>query len=458
MAAGKGTRLKSKYPKVIHKIGGKAQLEHVIAAAAAVVPAADVYAIIGFEAERVRSVVNHTGVNFVLQAEQRGTGHAIASARHALRQYQHVVVLSGDAPLIMPQTLRALLAFHRENHCAMTVLTAELPDPTGYGRVIRKPAGSASVSALVEQKALSEAQGKVREVNSGIYAFAVPALFNHIDELTTNNAHGELYLTDMAGILVRAGESVMAMRVGDPGEILGSNTIAELVHLDASMRAAKTAELMARGVTIFQPQTCVIDNDVTIGADTIIDPSVQIVGKCSIGEDCRIQSFTVINDSVIGSGVTIKAGCIIENSVVEEGAILGPYAHLRPDSHIGAGGHVGNFVETKKTRLGRGSKANHLSYLGDADIGEGVNIGAGTITCNYDGVNKHRTVIENGAFIGSDSTLVAPITVGQGAYVGAGSCITENVPADALALARQRQAVIPDWASKRRATQKKNKG
>ena len=456
MAAGKGTRLKSKYPKVIHKIGGKALLEHVIAAAARVLPASDVYAIIGFEAERVRATVQHTGINFVLQTKQLGTGHAILSARHALQGYQHVLVLSGDVPLIRPETIRSLLDFHLANHCAMTLLTAELPDATGYGRVIRKPPASHHVAAIVEQKALSPAQSKVREINSGIYAFAVPALFNHIDQITTNNAHAEFYLTDMAGILVRAGEPVMALRAETPQEVLGSNTIAELVQLDASLRSAKTAALMSAGVTIFQPASCVIDNGVTIGADTIIEPFVQILGKTRIGQDCRIQSYTIINDSDIAAGVIIKAGCIIEHSVVEEAAILGPYAHLRPESHIGAGAHVGNFVEIKKTRLGKGSKANHLSYLGDSQIGEGVNIGAGTITCNYDGVNKHVTTIESGAFIGSDSTLVAPVTVGRGAYVGAGSCITEEVPPDALAIARQRQVVIKDWAGKRRATLKKN--
>ena len=457
MAAGKGTRLKSKYPKVIHKIAGKALLEHVIAAAAAVLPVPDIYAIIGFDAERVRAAVQSTGVNFVSQTEQRGTGHAILTARPALRAYQHVIVLSGDVPLIRPETIRSLLDFHLQNHCAMTLLTAELPGATGYGRVIRKPPGSDHVAAIVEQKALTPAQSKVREINSGIYAFAVPALFNHIGQITTNNVHGEFYLTDMAGILVRAGEPVMAVRAGNPEEVLGSNTIAELVQLDAALRSAKTAALMAGGVTIYQPASCVIDNDVTIGADTIIEPFVQILGKTTIGEDCRIQSYTIINDSSIAGGVTIKAGCIIEHSVVEEGAILGPYAHLRPESHIGAGAHVGNFVETKKTRLGKGSKANHLSYLGDSLIGEGVNIGAGTITCNYDGVNKHVTTIESGAFIGSDSTLVAPVTVGRGAYVGAGSCITEEVPPDALAIGRQRQVVIKDWASMRRATLKKNK-
>ncbi len=333
----------------------------------------------------------------------------------------------------------------------MTMLTAELQNPTGYGRILRK-GKTDEVRAIVEEKSASPAQKKIREINSGFYAFAVKPLYSHIEKLSTANAHHEYYLTDMAGVLGRAKAKVLAWKTGHPEEILGSNTRAEMVALDASLRLAKCRQLMAEGVTIFYPESCVIDNDVEIGADTVIHPFVQLRGKTRVGSDCRIESFNVIHDSEIANGVHIQPGCVIEHSRVAAAARLGPFSHLRPQSEIGEGAHVGNFVETKKIRLGKGSKANHLTYLGDAEIGEGVNIGAGTITCNYDGVNKHTTVIGNRVFVGSDSTLVAPVKIGDGAYVGAASCITENVPDDSLALSRAPQVVKDGWAKKKRET------
>jgi bifunctional UDP-N-acetylglucosamine pyrophosphorylase/glucosamine-1-phosphate N-acetyltransferase len=309
---------------------------------------------------------------------------------------------------------------------------------------------------IVEQKSLRDDEGEQREVNSGIYAFATKPLFQHIDQLKPENQAKEFYLTDMASILGDAGEKVLAVRAEDSNEVLGVNTRMELAELDAKLRARKAHELMAAGTTIFRPETCDIDADVVIGVDTVIEPFVQIIGKTRVGSDCRIRSYSIITNCEIGDGVMVKPGCIMEDSVVRNRAILGPYSHLRPGSDIGEGAHVGNFVETKKTRLGKGSKANHLSYLGDAQIGEGVNVGAGTITCNYDGVNKHGTVIEDGVFIGSDSTLVAPVRLGKGAYVGAASCITEDVPADALALGRGRQVNKEGWAAQRRAKMKKS--
>ncbi len=450
MAAGKGTRLKSKHPKVLHEVGGKPLLAYVIAAAAKVVPAQDIYAIIGHEAERVRQAVACTGVGFLVQEPQRGTGHAIMVAREALTPYDHVIVLSGDAPLITPQTISSLRDFHLSKKAAMTMLTAKVSNPTGYGRVIRRSAKSADVAAIVEEKDSTPAQKKIREINSGIYAFEVQPLYTHIDQLSTNNAHGEYYLTDMAGLLAESQAKVIACQTADPGEILGSNTRAELADLDARLRLAKCRQLMADGATIFYPETCVIDSDVEVGADAIIEPFVQLLGKTRIGADSRIQSFSVIRDSQIAERALIQAGCVIEHSRVQAGASLGPYSHLRPDSDVGENAHVGNFVELKKTRLGKGSKANHLTYLGNAEIGEKVNIGAGTIICNYDGVAKHETVIEDGVFIGSDSTLVAPVKIGRGAYVGAASCITDEVPPDALALGRARQIVKEGWAKQKR--------
>ena len=455
MAAGKGTRLKSKHPKVLHEVGGQPILAYVIATAKKVVPAEDIFVIVGHEAERVREAVSGTGVNFVLQAEQRGTGHALMVAREALSGYDQVIVLSGDAPLIGAETIRKLSDFHAAQKAAMTLLSADLDSPHsyGYGRVIRKGGGT-EVQAIVEEKSATARQKEIREINSGFYAFNAPALYEHIDRLSTQNAHGEYYLTDMAGVFHRAGEKVVAFKTFDAGEVLGSNTRAEMVMLDARLRLAKCRELLEQGVTIFYPHTCVIDSGVEVGADTVIEPFVQLLGKTKIGADCRVRSYSVIGNSVLGDGVTVKPGTIMEDSRVGAGAVLGPYTHMRPGSEVGEGAHLGNFVETKKIKLGKGSKANHLSYLGDSEIGEGVNIGAGTITCNYDGVNKHKTVIENGAFIGSDSTLVAPVRIGRGAYVAAASCITEDVPADALALGRARQTVKEGWARAKRESRR----
>lgn len=455
MAAGKGTRLKSQLPKVLHEVGGKPLLEHVIRAAVRIVPAKDVYAIIGHEAGRVRAAMQHTGVNFVLQAEQRGTGHALIVAREALAGYDHVIVLSGDAPLITAETIARLRDVHLEEAAAMTLLSADLDNPTGYGRVLRKDPRSAQVQAVVEEKAATAAQKKVREINSGFYVFAVKPLYANVEKLSTANAHNEYYLTDMAEVLGKARQRVVAWKTANASEVLGGNTRAELADIDGQMRMSKCRQLMADGVTVFYPASCVIDADVEIAPDTVIEPYVQLLGKTRIGTGCRVRSYCVIRDSAIGDGVMVRPGCVMEEARVGTGAVVGPFSHLRPGSDIGEGAHVGNFVETKKIKLGKGSKANHLTYLGDAEIGAGVNIGAGTITCNYDGAHKHKTIIEDSVFIGSDSTLVAPVRVGKGAYVGAASCITEDVPEDALAVGRARQIVKAGWAREKRATQRK---
>jgi bifunctional UDP-N-acetylglucosamine pyrophosphorylase / glucosamine-1-phosphate N-acetyltransferase len=455
MAAGKGTRLKSKRAKVLHEIGGKPLLAHVIAAAAKIVTPEHIHVIVGHQADEVRAAIQASGVQFVLQAEQRGTGHAIICARDQVSGYKNILVLSGDVPLIHQETIAQVRDFHLAKKAAMTILTAEPADPFGYGRVIRVGKGSDRVKAIVEQKALTRAQLSAPEINSGIYAFATAPLFANIDRLTTDNAHREFYLTDMAALLVKAKANVVALRAQDPAEVLGANTLAELASLDAQLRARKCSELMSSGVVIYRPDTCVIDPDVEIASDTVIEPFVQILGKSRIGSDCRIRSFSVISDSQIDDGVLVRPGCILDQAQVGRGAILGPYSHLRPGSDIGDGAHVGNFVETKKVRMGSGSKANHLTYLGDAEIGKGVNVGAGTITCNYDGVNKHKTTIEDGAFIGSDSILVAPVRIGKGAYVAAGSTITDDVPEDSLALGRARQTVKEGWARERREARSK---
>jgi len=459
MAAGKGTRLKSRRPKVLHEIGGKPLLGHVIAAASRIVDPAHIYVVIGHQAERVREAVASTGVHFVEQADQRGTGHAIQCAREAVAGYQNILVLSGDVPLIRSETIERVWHFHRAEKAAMTILTAAPEDPTGYGRVLRKtsdsPSGdkdlSSEVEAIVEQKALTAQQQSIREINSGIYAFRTAPLLAHLDQLTTNNPHGELYLTDMAGLLGAAGERVVAVKAAEAAEVLGANTIAELVALDATLRTATANRLMAAGVTIFRPDTCVIDAEVEVEPDTVIEPFVQLLGQTKIGSECHIRSYSVVENCALGNHVLVRQNCILAESTVADGAKIGPFAHLRPGSEIGEDAHIGNFVETKKAKVGKGAKASHLTYLGDAVVGAGTNIGAGVITCNYDGVHKHTTRIGTDVFVGSDSTLVAPVTVEDGAYIGAGSCITRDVPAGALAVGRAHQVTKEGWATGRRA-------
>src|SRR5580698_10222986 len=462
MAAGKGTRLKSKHPKVLHEVGGRALLLHVIAAAETAVTSDNIYCIIGHESERVKAAVAATGVKFVLQHEQRGTGHAMQMLKADFELSgaplpKHLLVLSGDVPLIRPETIAAVRDAHLREHAAMTILTAVPENPTGYGRVLRATTEGPEVTAIVEQKSLRPDQLSAPEINSGIYCFDTAALFAKLDALDTDNAHGEFYLTDVAAMLVAEGKRVVAIKADSVDEVLGANTIAEMMHLDAAMRLLTAQRLMANGVTIFRPETCVIDSEVNVGPDTVIEPYVQLLGKTTIGTESRVRSYSVIQNSKLGDNVTVRNGCILDTAEVADNAILGPYAHLRPESKIGDGAHVGNFVETKKATLGKGSKANHLNYLGDTVIGAGVNIGAGAITCNYDGVHKHLTTIGDGAFIGSDSTLVAPVTIGAGAYIAAGSSITEDVPEGALALGRSRQTTKPNWAANKRAARESTK-
>jgi bifunctional UDP-N-acetylglucosamine pyrophosphorylase / glucosamine-1-phosphate N-acetyltransferase len=455
MAAGKGTRLKSQRPKVLHEIGGLPLLAHVIAAASHIVASADIYAVVGHQAERVKTAVAASGVRFVEQKEQRGTGHAIQCARAAISGYDNILVLSGDVPLIRPETLDTLWRFHQSEQAAMTILTAAPADPTGYGRIVRRAPDAPEVEAIVEQKALTAGQQSLQEINSGIYAFRTASLLAHLDRLNANNANKEVILTDMAGLLQGAGERVVAIQAADSAEVLGANTIAELVALDATLRAATANRLMAQGVTIFRPETSMIDAGVEVAADTVIEPFVQLLGHTKVGKDCFIRSYSVIEDCTLGNHVLVNQSSVLSESTVADGAKIGPFAHLRPGSEIGEEAHVGNFVETKKTKLGKGSKANHLTYLGDAEVGERTNIGAGTITCNYDGVHKYPTRIGKESFVGSHATLVAPVTVGNGVFIGAGSCITEDIPDDSLALGRAHQVIKKGWAATRRAHQQK---
>jgi bifunctional UDP-N-acetylglucosamine pyrophosphorylase / glucosamine-1-phosphate N-acetyltransferase len=451
MAAGKGTRLKSRRAKVLHEIGGKPLLGHVIAAASRVAAPSDIHVVIGHQADRVRAALSPTGVGFVEQTEQRGTGHAIQCASTVIAGYTDVLVLSGDVPLIRAETIQQVFDFHQRHEAAMTILTAAPEDPTGYGRILRRSTDSPEVEAIIEQPDLAPEQRSIREVNSGIYAFKTEPLIAHLKKLKTDNKHEELYLTDMAAVLRSEGERVVAVQAAQGSEVLGANTIEELVALDASMRAATAKRHMDAGVTIFRPDTCVIDADVEIQPDTVIEPFVQLLGHTRIGTDCRIRSYTVVESCTIGDRVLLRPYCMLEHSAVADGAELGPFAHLRPGCEIGENAHIGNFVEGKKAKLGKGAKANHLTYLGDAEVGAGTNIGAGVITCNYDGSRKYMTRIGESVFVGSDTTLVAPITIEDGAYIGAGSCITKDVPAGALAVGRSRQVTKEGWAHARRA-------
>jgi bifunctional UDP-N-acetylglucosamine pyrophosphorylase/glucosamine-1-phosphate N-acetyltransferase len=457
LAAGKGTRLKSRRAKVLHEVGGKPLLAHVIAAASRVVAPGDIYAVIGHQAEQVRAAVDKSGIKFVEQRDQRGTGHAVESASGAISGYENVIVLSGDAPLVRPETIAELCELHQAEHAAMTLVSAEPEQPTGYGRVIRKSPDSSEVVAIVEQKMLTPEQLSLREVNMGMYAFRTAPLLAHLGKLAPDNPHGELYLTDMAAMLSRAGERVVALKTDDANELLGANTIAELVALDAALRTATAHRLMDCGVTIFRPETCTIDSEVEVGADTVIEPFVQLLGRTRVGSDCLIRSYTVVENCTVGNNVILRQSCVLAESSIADGADIGPFARMRPGCEIGEQVHIGNFVEVKKSKLGKGVKAGHLAYLGDAEIGAAANIGAGVITCNYDGQKKHLTRIGAGAFVGSDSTLVAPVTVGDGTYIGAGSCITKDVPADALAVARARQVTKEGWAAARRAKNSEKK-
>jgi len=448
LAAGKGTRMKSARAKVLHQVVGYSLIEHVFRTADALTPTS-VTVIVGHQADQVQAAsAKRTGLRFAVQSPQLGTGHALLQAEPLLTGATGtLVLLSGDVPLLRPETLRALIATHQEQRAAATVLTAAVDRPHGYGRIVREAGG---ISAIVEHKDATDAQKEIREINSGIYAFDVAPLFGALKQIGSANAQGEYYLPDLVTIYRARGLAVETVIASDAREILGVNSPKELADAGAVLKMRKNEALMDAGVTIVDPSSAFIGPDVTIGADTIIHPGVYLEGRTSIGSNCVINSGVRIVDSRIEDGVVINNFCVITESHISPGAKVGPFAHIRPQSSVGENAHVGNFVELKKTALGAGSKANHLSYLGDATIGAGVNVGAGTITCNYDGTFKHPTVIGDGAFIGSDSQLIAPVRVGKGAYVAAGSSITEDVPDDALAIARGRQVNKNGWVSRKK--------
>ena len=444
LAAGKGTRMKSALPKVLHRVAGAPMIDYVLAASASL-GAATTTVVVGHQADALRAALAaHAGLGFVQQEPQLGTAHAVRQAAPLLAGLRGtLVVLSGDVPLLTPDTLGALVARHEGARAAATLLTAVLDDPSGYGRILRD---GDEVAAVVEHRDASPAERAVREINAGIYAFDLEPLFPALDRVATDNSQQEYYLPDLVGIYRRAGRRVVALPVDRPEEILGINTRAELAEASARVWRARREALMASGVTLEDPATTYLDAGVTVGPDSVIHPGVHLLGRTRIGARAVIYGGVRIVDSELADDVTVLDHCVIVESRVADGAIVGPFARLRPGSDLAAGSRVGNFVELKKTRLGAGSKANHLAYLGDATIGERVNIGAGTITCNYDGERKHPTVIEDGVFIGSDTQLIAPVRIGRGAYVAAGSSITKDVPAGALGIARGRQENKEGWA------------
>lgn len=452
LAAGLGTRMKSSLPKALHSLAGRPMIHHVLRAAATIDPERMVL-VLGHQAERVQGAVGPYGPEIVLQREQLGTGHAVQQAREKIaRAAGPVLVLCADTPLLSGGTLRSLLDLHQKTKAAVTLISARVGDPFGYGRVVR---GKSGVMKIVEEKDATAAQKKIQEINSGIYCFDQDFLVRSLDGLTRNNAQGEYYLTDLVALARKKKRKVSGFVCSTPEEVLGVNSRKDLHIAERILRERQNEKWMLAGVTMIDPSSTFISDEAALGRDTVLYGSVRIEGKTRLGEGCTVYPGSRIIDSEIDNGVTIKDSCVVEESSIRSGASVGPFAHVRPGSVIGERAKIGNFVEIKKSIIGEGSKANHLSYIGDATVGRDVNIGAGVITCNYDGFQKFRTVIEDGVFVGSDAQLVAPVTVGKGALVAAGATITKDVPADALAISRVPQSIREGFSSRRRKLKQK---
>ncbi|OFV99286.1 MAG: UDP-N-acetylglucosamine diphosphorylase/glucosamine-1-phosphate N-acetyltransferase [Acidobacteria bacterium RIFCSPLOWO2_12_FULL_54_10] len=462
LGAGLGTRFKSKRAKLLHEAGGRKLIEHAVRTAAKL-SASKIFAIVGYQADAIQKAITEADsklaggkVRFLLQDKPLGTGHALKCGQKELRAAAPLLlVYCGDTPLLRPETLRDFLSYHRRLKATATVMTAIMADPSGYGRMVRSADGQ--VDAIVEHKSASADILAIREINTGIYCFDTKELFSQLDRLKPDRLTGEYYLTDVISGLRQECKRVEGYPIADAGEVMGVNTRIELAQADALLRARKAREMMLHGVTIMQPESVRIDPDVEIGPDTILEPGVMLLGSTRVGSDCSIGAYSRITNSRIEDGVTILQCSVVADSIIKREASVGPFAHIRPGTEVGPQAKIGNFVEVKKSKIGRGTKAGHLTYLGDAIIGDNVNVGAGTITCNYDGEKKHTTIIESNAFIGSGTELVAPIRIGRNAYVGAGSTITKNVPADALAVARTHQVIKPEWVKQRKRKSKAKK-
>jgi len=447
LAAGKGKRMRSALPKVAHPVGGRPMLWHVLQAARSA-GIREIVVVLGHGRDALRETVDRFGAKVAVQEVQRGTGDAARiGLSEVSRGAREVVVLCGDAPMIRPSTVRSLLTARRSRKAAASVLTGILPDPSGYGRILRNPGGE--VSRIVEERDGGAEIRKVREVNSGAYAFDRAFLARTLPRLSDVNIQREYYLTDLVVQALQEGRIVVPVPARDPDEVRGINSRKELAEATEILRRRKIEALLAAGVTLPAPDRVHVDPEVTVGTDSVIEPGSVLLGATRIGRGVRIQAGCVVEDSRVEDGAHLKPYCVLTASRVRKGAVLGPFAHLRPEADIGEDARIGNFVEVKKSRIGRGSKANHLAYIGDCTVGRKANIGAGTITCNYDGLAKHRTVIGDGVFVGSDTQFVAPVTIGKGALIGAGATITKDVPPFALALSRAEQKVIEGWVIRR---------
>ncbi|MBI2835370.1 MAG: bifunctional UDP-N-acetylglucosamine diphosphorylase/glucosamine-1-phosphate N-acetyltransferase GlmU [Acidobacteria bacterium] len=450
LGAGKGTRMKSDRPKVLHRVGGIPMIEHVLRTIQPLNPVSATV-VVGHMANMLRAALaGWPGLQFALQEPQAGTAHALLQTKRLLEgKAGCVVLLSGDVPLLRTTTIEKLVKVHRQTGAAATILTAIVEQPYGYGRIVKR---HGEILRIVEEKDAAPAERRIREVNSGIYAFDLAPLFQGLKQVGTANAQGEYYLTDLVAVYRRERRRIATLPCDDASEIRGINSRAELAEVSRIVNQQRNEALMASGVTLEDPATIYVGPDVAVGPDTVIHPGVHLEGKTTIGSACEIHAGVRIVDSHLADGVTIRNFCVITNARIEGGARVGPFAHIRPESGVGPGAHIGNFVELKKAIIGAGAKANHLTYLGDVTVGAKANVGAGTITCNYDGERKHQTVIEAGAFIGSGTELVAPVRVGRDAYVAAGSTITEDVPPGSLAIARGRQVNKAGWADKRKGS------
>jgi bifunctional UDP-N-acetylglucosamine pyrophosphorylase / glucosamine-1-phosphate N-acetyltransferase len=455
LAAGQGTRMKSSMPKVLHPLAGKPLFLYALQVAKQLKPSA-IAVVIGHGAGAVRDAYRGEDVAWVTQEQQLGTGHAVLCAKPILGGFcGDVVILSGDVPLIQERTLAAMVTTHREHGAAVTLMTALLDMPTGYGRIVRDANGE--VTAIVEEKDATAAQRQIREVNAGVYVAAPQFLFAALQEVKSDNRQAEYYLPDVAAIGLREGKKIATFRVDEPGEMMGINTREELARMEKTLQERINCKWMAAGVTLKDPETTYIEEAVFIGKDTVIGPNSHLRGRTVVGERCEIDGSAYLTDAEIGDEVHLKFSVVLTSCRIDHGAIIGPFAHLRPGTALGPNVHIGNFVETKEAQLGEGTKANHLTYLGDVTVGRDSNIGAGTITCNYDGFQKYRTKIGDRVQVGSDTTLVAPISLGDDVYVATATTVRHDIPAGALVFNERQERTREGWTQEKRRKMKGTK-
>jgi bifunctional UDP-N-acetylglucosamine pyrophosphorylase / glucosamine-1-phosphate N-acetyltransferase len=455
LAAGEGKRMKSGLPKVMHSLGGKPLFLHVLTTAQRLKPSR-VTIVIGYGAEMLKRAYGNGAITWAIQKEQLGTGHAVLCARDSFREFAgDILILSGDVPLISERTIEAMIHSHRERSACLTLLTALLKEPNGYGRVLRNADGQ--IASIIEERDATDTHKKIEEVNAGSYVASAQFLFSALEKVKNNNEQGEYYLPDIVSIGLDEGKRIVTVRVDDPHEIMGINTREELALMEKRLQERVNLKWMDNGVTLKDPNTTYIEEGVVVGRDTVIGPNTHLLGNTVIGERCRIDGSAYLTDTQIGDEVHLKFSVVLTSSQVAAGAIIGPFAHLRPGSSLGPNVHIGNFVETKEAKIGEATKANHLTYLGDVTIGRDTNIGAGTIVCNYDGFHKYRSKIGDRVQVGSDSTLVAPISLGDDVYVATATTIRHDIPAGALAFNERQERVREGWTEQKREKMKGTK-